>query len=118
VGYYGESMVLWSIYDAAVKENPETQEPMGVHPKGLEDLPVYVEGSLCVYWDRECRYPWQTEAKLNDARNDPVLRLYPEEFRRLWENSWTTGLDSFLEMGMIDLIMEEAEGLGLVNEFP
>jgi len=116
-GYYGESTLLWNIYDAVVKPDAQTDEPMGQRVEGLEDLPVYEEPlskTIC-YWDHENRMPWKTEEFLQAAKNAPDLRGREGECLRLWENRWSSGAEPFLPAELIDSIMDRAEALGLRN---
>ena len=115
-GYYGESETLWEIYSRAINPDPHTDTPRG--HSVLSGLPVYAEGSLAAYWDHECRLPWQTPEFLEEARTDPVTLAQPAEYKRLWENRWTTGLESFMDMQRLDGIMEQAEREGIHNAYP
>lgn len=121
-GWYGESDLLWSIYETVVK--PDAYDPLtkhGVRVPELEDLPVYQygepykPGSYLVYWDHENRMPWKSPEYLEGRRNDPAARGLESEYRRLWHNEWTTGLESFLPLELIDELMAEGEKEGLVN---
>ena len=114
-GFYGESELLYSIYDAAVSPDPMTDEPRGERVPGLDDLPCYRLGKTFVYWDHEARMPWHTEEFLEAARNDPAFRGREGEYRRLWENRWTTGEEAFIPMELIDELMATGEAEGLVN---
>jgi len=62
--------------------------------------------------------PWQTEEFIEQARNDPINRMRPEEFRRLWENRWTSGSESFIEMALIDAGTARGQEKGLYNAYP
>ena len=119
-GYYGESELLWQIYDAVVQPDPQTDEPNGVKVPGLEDLPVFVDEAFgtIAYWDRENRMPWKTEEFLSKARAAPELRGREGEYLRLWENRWSTGAQPFLPTELIDRIMDRGEKMGLVNHMP
>ena len=114
-GYYGESELLYSIYDQVVKPDPHTEEPMGTRVPGLEDLPVFVsdDGSTIVYWDHEPRMPWHTPEFLAAARNDPTLR--ESEYKRLWENRWSTGQEAFLNPDVVKMAISEGKAAGLFN---
>ena len=114
-GWYGESELLWNIYNNVVKPDPQTEEATAPRVKGLEDLPCYELGNYFVYWDHECRMPWHTEEFLSDARNDPALEGRESEFRRIWQNRWTTGLEAYMPMETVDLLMELGEKEGLYN---
>ena len=119
-GYYGESELLWNIYDTVVKPDPQTDEERGQRVPELEDLPVYVhpESGTVAYWDHENRMPWKTAEFLDRARNDPALKGREGEYLRLWENRWSTGSQPFLPTELIDRIMARGEALGLVNHMP
>ena len=116
-GFYGESALLWRIYENSVKPDPHTNEAMGQRVPGLEDLPVYLSdnGKTIVYWDHELRMPWQTPEKLEEARTDPSVQGREGEFRRLWLNEWSSGTEAFIEMGVIDRAMARGRERGLVN---
>ena len=115
-GWYGKSDLLWSIYEDVVRPDSDGN-PTGEKAPGLEDLPCYVKGSTFVYWDHEARMPWQTQEFLEQARSDPVMRSQPAEFLRLWENRWTQGEESFLDIHAIDRLMEIGKSLGLYNNW-
>tara|TARA_R110000796_G_scaffold40820_2_gene101013 strand:- start:22 stop:1014 length:993 start_codon:yes stop_codon:yes gene_type:complete len=121
-GWYGESELLWSIYDTVVK--PDDYNPLekhGTKVPGLEDLPVYqygdkyVSGSYLVYWDHENRMPWKSKEYLEGRRKDPAVKGREAEYRRLWKNEWTTGMDAFLSPELVDELMAIGEEHGLVN---
>ena len=62
--------------------------------------------------------PWQTPEFIDEARNEPGNKLMPEEFKRLWQNRWTTGSESFIDMNQVDFLMEEGKAMGLYNLHP
>ena len=118
-GFYGESEVLYSIFEDAVKPDPQNPEMFtGEQPAGLKDLPCYKNGSLFAYWDRVARMPWHTPEFLKEAEDDQVNKLRPEEFKRLWKNGWSTGLESFLPIEVLDKLVAEGEEKGLKNMYP
>jgi hypothetical protein len=120
-GYYGQSQLLWQIYNDVVKPNNDTDEPEGNKVEGLEDLPCYVsdDGSTFVYWDHERRMPWQTSergvAYLEAQRNDPVNKLRPVEFKRLHENRWVASSEAFIDAGVVEGLMAEGSNRKLRN---
>lgn len=118
-GFYGESEVLYSVFEQACQPDPQNPDHFnGEKPKGLEDLPCYHNGSLFAYWDRKARMPWHTEEFLQEAKEDGVNKLRPAEYKRLWENGWSTGLDSFLDIEIFDALAEEGHKAGLKNQYP
>jgi hypothetical protein len=109
----GRVNCLWGIYETVVK--PDSYNPLEKHGTkipGLEDLPVYSygekykSGSYLVYWDHENRMPWKSEEYLEGRRLDPAVKGRESEYRRLWENHWTTGLDAFLSPKTVDHLMD------------
>ena len=121
VGYYGEAELLWELYSQTVNEDPDTGLPRGNRVKGLEDLPCFVseDGRTFAYWNQDVpRMPWQTPAFIAKAKNDPINKLRPEEFKRLWMNRWTTGSESFMDMAQLDRLMQLGTEAGLVNLHP
>jgi hypothetical protein len=116
-GFYGESALLWRIYENVVKPDPHTNEEMGIKIPGLEDLPVYVsdDGATIVYWDHEARMPWHTPEFIAAAQNDPSVKGRDSEFRRLWLNEWSSGTEAFIEMEVVDRAMARGAERGLVN---
>ena len=115
-GWHGESQLLWGIYEEIVKPDPyNAQEKHGTKVLGLEDLPCYYKDRYFVYWDHIARMPWHSQTFLHEAKNDPAVKGRESEFRRLWQNEWTTGAEAFLDMTVVDARMEEGESLGLVN---
>jgi hypothetical protein len=118
-GFYGESELLYSIFEALVDPDPQTDEPRGTRVPGLEDLPCYhdLESGYFCYWDEEPRMPWHTEEFLERAKLDPTLKGRQGEYDRLWRNRWSTGSEPFIDIKLIDALMEEGESRGLVNHF-
>jgi hypothetical protein len=116
-GFYGESALLWRIYESVVKPDPHTGEEHGTKIPGLEDLPVYVsdDGSTIAYWDHEARMPWHTPEFLEQARNDPSVQGRESEYRRLWQNEWSSGVEAFIEMDAVDRAIEKGKRRNLRN---
>jgi hypothetical protein len=114
-GFYGESHLLYSIYESLVDPDPHTEEPRGNRVTGLEDLPCFEKGSYFCYWDHEARMPWHTLEFMEEARSDPSLNGREQEYERIWRNRWITGLDAFIPMDIVNARMEEGEGLELIN---
>lgn len=110
-GFYGESNLLYSLYERCLRPNPETEEYEGELVKGLEDLPCYVDGSTFAYWDHEARMPWHTPEFLSAAKAE----TRPSEYLRLWENRWTTGQEAFIDMDLFDELCVIGDRAGLTN---
>ena len=110
-GFYGESNLLYGLYERCLKPDPETEEYMGEKVKGLEDLPCYVDGQTFAYWDHEARMPWHTPEFLESARAE----TRPSEYLRLWENRWTTGQEAFIDMELFDAMCAIGDAEGLKN---
>ena len=118
-GFYGESEVLYSVFEQACKPDPQNPDMFtGDQPEAVKDLPCYHNGSLFAYWDRHARMPWHTPEFLQQAKEDPVNKLRPAEYKRLWENGWSTGLDAFLDIEIFDALVDEGRDKGLVNHYP
>jgi len=117
-GFYGESQLLYGIYENVVKPDPnDSNNKLGTKVIGLEDLPVFQEGDYIVYWDNEPRMPWHTPEKLESARIDPSNQGRESEYLRLWRNEWSTGLDPYLSIEVINALMARGEAMGLRNQF-
>lgn len=114
-GFYGESHLLYSIYESLVDPDPHTEEPRGKRVEGLGDLPCFEKGSYFCYWDHEARMPWHTPEFMDEAHSDPSLNGREQEYERIWRNRWVTGLDAFIPMQVINERMAEGEELELVN---
>jgi hypothetical protein len=116
-GFYGESALLWRMYESVVKPDPHSGEEHGTKVIGLEDLPVYVsdDGSMIVYWDHEARMPWHTPEFIEGARSDPSVQGRESEFRRLWQNEWSSGVEGFIEMEYVDRAIARGKGRQLIN---
>jgi phage terminase large subunit-like protein len=113
-GFYGESDLLWELYLAGVGAD---EHPNGKGHKiaGLEDLPCYANGRLFVYWDHECRMPWQTEEFLEEARRSER----PASYLRLFENRWVTSHEAFMPVEWWDYAAEKyAQSAELWHEHP
>lgn len=81
-GFEGESLLLKDLYNR------------GLAGQRLDDeLPVYANGSLFVYWDHEPRMPWQTEEYYDSQKQE----LRPSAYVRMHRNEWVTGESSFIE---------------------
>ena len=116
-GFYGESALLWRIYENVCKPNVNTNEEEGNRVPGLEDLPVFVsdDGSTIVYWDHEARMPWHTPEFLAQAKNDPSVQGRESEYRRLWHNEWSSGVEAFIDMEHVDRAIAIGREKGMFN---
>ena len=117
-GFYGESALLWRLYEGVVKPDPHTNEELGIRVKGLEDLPVYVDertDATIVYWDHENRMPWKSEEFLERRRLDPSVQGRESEYRRLWHNEWSSGTTAFIDMDYVDRAISRGSGRAMVN---
>jgi len=115
-GYLGESELLWSIYEAIVKPDPQKgDEPQGNKVKGLEDLPCYVsdDGRTFVYWDHVPRMPWHTQEFLESRKTDKSIPA--QEYLRLWQNRWVAGQDAFIDIEAYDALVVKGKAMGLFN---
>lgn len=115
-GYYGESDLLYSMFDQTVKPD-EHDEPQGQRVKGLEDLPCFENRDMFFYWDNIPRMPWHTKEFLLGARLDPGMMHRPHEYLRIWENRWTSGVEAFLEPALVEAAMARGAAMGYTNEF-
>ena len=83
-GIEGESTLLEELYN------------QGMSGKRLyDDLPVWVNGSLYMYWDTEARMPWQTPEYYEVAKQD--LRHRPNSYRRMHLNEWAGSEDTAID---------------------
>ena len=113
-GWYGESELLWNVYEEIVQPD-ENGNPTGERVRHMEDLPLYVKDKTCVYWDHEARMPWHTPEFMEQAKSDPALKGRASEYLRIWENRWTTGLESYIDMELYDQLVARGEAEGLTN---
>jgi len=118
-GFYGESALLWRIYENVVKPNPHTNEEEGQRIPGIEDLPVFLseDGSTIVYWDHEARMSWHTPEFLAQARDDPSVQGRESEYRRLWHNEWSSGTEAYIDMEHVDRALVRGRDRELINHF-
>ncbi|MGE5443328.1 MAG: terminase TerL endonuclease subunit [Ignavibacteriales bacterium] len=86
-GFEGESELLEDLYKQGLKGK-----------RIFDDLPVYVNGDLFMYWDHEPRMSWQTEKYYESQRSQPR----PNTFLRLHCNQWVSGESSFFDMDRWD----------------
>jgi len=115
-GYFGQSQLLYSLYEQTVAPDPDTGQPGGIRIRGLEDLPCFVspDGRTFAYWETDAlRVPWITQQFLDARKADPSIRA--EEYARLWENRWTSSHGAFLPAGVYDRACAAGDRLGLVN---
>ena len=91
-GIEGESNLLEELYE------------QGMAGKRLyDDLPVWVNGDMYMYWDTEPRMPWQTEDYYAKARAD--LQHRPNAYRRMHLNGFTAGEDTAIEAAEWDALV-------------
>lgn len=74
-GFVGESKLLERLYQRGLE---------GVRVD--DELPIYRNGRMFMYWDHEPRCPWHTPAYLAEQR----VSLRPLTYLRLWENRWVS----------------------------
>jgi len=118
-GWYGESNLLWNLYEQVVQPDPyDPFNKLGDRVPGLEDLPVFEKGATLVYWDHEARMPWHTPEFMEESKNDPACFGRESEWRRIWGNEWTTGLDPFLDVELWDELAQMGTEAGLINHMP
>src|SRR5262249_1858280 len=75
-GFSGESKLLEKLYQDAVKGE-----------RLDDDLELYRQGSVTMFWSHTPRQPWQTNAYYEEQRQT----LRPNAYRRLHENQWVSG---------------------------
>lgn len=97
-GYFGESPVLWDLYQAAVKDgrpHPDAPEIEIAHANGATStLKVWEnpDAELLLMWNDQPRLPWQTPAYYaQEAHSLPA-----NENRRLHRNEWVSSVDTFV----------------------
>jgi phage terminase large subunit-like protein len=91
-GWENESELLWELYKR------------GLAGKRLyDDLPVYADGDLYMYWDNEPRMPWQTPQYYKKQR----ANLRTNTYLRLHENRWTSNEDSLFDIQNWDACIDE-----------
>jgi hypothetical protein len=61
--------------------------------------------------------PWHTPEFMAEARRDPSLNGREQEYLRIWENRWVTGLDAFIALETVDAAMAVGEEHGYYNHF-
>jgi phage terminase large subunit-like protein len=97
-GYYGESPVLFDLYQAAVADgrpHPDAPEIEVAHADGrTSTLKVWEnpDAGLILMWNDEPRCPWQTPAYYAEEAHS----LPPNEFQRLHRNAWVSSVDTFV----------------------
>ena len=115
-GYFGESELLWNLYESTVNEDPDSGEPRGNRVPGLEDLPCFVsdDGGTFAYWNQDRpRMPWQDPNYYERAKADIINKMRPQEMLRLHMNRWVSGEDTFLDMNRWDRMAEAGMAAGL-----
>jgi phage terminase large subunit-like protein len=86
-GFEAESLLLKNLYDR------------GMAGQRIDDeLPLYVNEGLLMYWDHEPRMPWLTSKYYADQRTS----LRPSAFARMHCNQWVSSESSFIEPEMWD----------------
>ncbi|MCL6448266.1 MAG: hypothetical protein K6U04_08965 [Armatimonadetes bacterium] len=90
-GFEGESELLWDLYK------------QGLAGERIdEDLPIYVNGRLFMYWDHRPRMPWQTPEYYAEQRKS----LRTNAYLRLHENRWVSGESAFVDMDWWDTCVD------------
>jgi phage terminase large subunit-like protein len=107
-GFQDKSDLLWDLYLKGVSTD-EHEDGKGTRVPGFEDLPVYENGSLFVYWDHENRMPWQTEKYLEDQ----FLNEKPNVYLRFHENRWVSSKDTFVPAAWYERAVEKGIELGI-----
>ncbi len=84
-GFQDESNLLWSLYQRGLQ--------------GEEIAPaLYAQPGMLMFWSHEPTAPWQTEAWLEQMRQ----QLRPTAFRRLIRNEWVSTESSFVDLAWYD----------------
>lgn len=86
-GFEGESTLLEDLYKQGLAGQ-----------RVDEELPIYINGRLFMYWDHEPRMPWQTPEYYEEQRKT----LRTNTFIRLHENRWVSGESNFVDMDWWD----------------
>jgi phage terminase large subunit-like protein len=86
-GFIGESHLLERLYQRGMAGER-------VH----EDLELYRDGDLFMFWSHTARQPWQTESYYAEQRRT----LRPNAYARLHENRWVTGTEQFITEALWD----------------
>lgn len=90
-GWTGESVLLERIYK------------QGLAGERLDDeLEIYRNGDLVMFWGTVPRQPWQTQAYYDSQR----LILRPSTFARLHENKWVSSESSFITPELWDACVD------------
>jgi phage terminase large subunit-like protein len=90
-GFEGESLLLKELYDRGMKGERIDDE-----------LPIYVNGGLFMYWDHRPRMPWQTPEYYEDQR----AALRPSSFARMHRNQWVSSESTFIEPEWFDACVD------------
>lgn len=90
-GFIGESNLLEDVYNRGLKGK-----------RLFDDLPVYTNKDLFVYWDTESRMPWQTAEYYQSERES----LRHSSFLRFHCNEWVSSESSFFDMDKWDACVD------------
>jgi phage terminase large subunit-like protein len=91
-GFNGESELLETLYRT------------GMQGERLDDeLEVYRAGAVTMFWSHTPRQPWQTPEYYEEQRQT----LRPNAFKRLHQNEWVTGTESFIAAEDWDACVDE-----------
>lgn len=86
-GFTGESRLLERLYR------------QGLQGERIDDeLPIYRNGRLFMYWDHVARCPWHTPEYLAEQR----ASLRSNTYLRLWENRWVSSEARFVDADAYD----------------
>lgn len=101
-GYSGTSLLLWDLYQQAVKEGQPHPDFLDLKSRGEYVVWENPAAGIFCYWDHEPRMPWQlgSEGKMYYQQEARILE--PLEYRRLHNNDWISPVGSFIQPEQID----------------
>jgi len=111
-GFYGESKLLYDIYERCVLKGIEVPEL--AHIQDDRGDPVCFtdkDRTTFVYWDTISRMPWQTP----EYYNEQFANLPGNEFLRVHRNQWVTSREEFIPITMWDQAVENGKNYNLTG---
>lgn len=96
-GYSGTSLLLWDLYQQAVKEGQPHPDFLDVKSRGEYVVWENPAAGIFCYWDHEPRMAWQMGSEGNLYYQQEARILEPLEFKRLHNNDWISPIGSFIQ---------------------
>lgn len=117
-GYSGTSLLLWDLYEQAVKQGQPHPDFLDVTSRGEYVVWVNEAAGIFCYWDHEPRMAWQMGNEGRMYYQQEARILEPLEFKRLHNNDWISPVGSFVQPEQVDACKDTTIPLELDSRIP